>query len=146
MKANPETCRVHYFQYLRFYFRKQFDNNKLLHSTPAKPQENTSQNRSDTYDRVSLNLSDNSLDVVENGKFSIREMGDGSETLSINQTQCDNVSESSMTNHEEDRVMDEVDSSTEATQIEQGTTQTHKEKPPDLGLKIGINRENSILR
>jgi hypothetical protein len=55
----------------------------MLHSTPAKPQENTSQNRSDTYDRVSLNLSDNSLDVVENGKFSIREMGDGSETLLI---------------------------------------------------------------
>jgi hypothetical protein len=50
-----------------------------------------------------------------------------------------------MTNHEEDRVMDEVDSSAEATQIEQGTTQTHKEKLPDLGLKIGINRENSIV-
>lgn len=95
---------------------------------------------------MSLNLSENNLDVAENGMFSIREMGDGSETLSINQTQCDNISESSMTNHEEDRVVDEVDSNTEATQVEQGTTQILKEKPPDLGLKIGINRENSISR
>lgn len=116
----------------------------MIHSTPSKPIDSTK--KSDNSDRVSLNLSENSVDIVENGMFSIREMGDGSETLSVNQITCDSVSESSETNQNEDRNTNE--NTSEMNQNEEQTidttegTQSRKEKPPDKGQQ----REKNLSR
>lgn len=113
----------------------------MIHSTPSKPIDSTK--KSDNLDRVSLNLSENSVDIVENGMFSIREMGDGSETLSVNQITCDSVSESSETNQNEDRNTNE--NTSEMNQNEEQTidttegTQSRKEKPPDKGQQCEKN-------
>ncbi|CAG2255205.1 unnamed protein product [Mytilus edulis] len=73
-------------------------------------------------------------------------MGDGSETLSVNQITCDSVSESSETNQNEDRNTNE--NTSEMNQNEEQTidttegTQSRKEKPPDKGQQ----REKNLSR
>ncbi|VDI64402.1 Hypothetical predicted protein [Mytilus galloprovincialis] len=129
---------------LEDYKSNNYNNDKVIHSTPSKPIDSTK--KSDNSDRVSLNLSENSVDIVENGMFSIREMGDGSETLSVNQITCDSVSESSETNQNEDRNTNE--NTSEMNQNEEQTidttegTQSRKEKPPDKGQQ----REKNLSR
>ncbi|XP_076109472.1 RAB11-binding protein RELCH homolog [Mytilus galloprovincialis] len=138
LEIELDCCKIEKDQLmlqLEDYKSNNYNNDKVIHSTPSKPIDSTK--KSDNSDRVSLNLSENSVDIVENGMFSIREMGDGSETLSVNQITCDSVSESSETNQNEDRNTNE--NTSEMNQNEEQTidttegTQSRKEKPPDKG-------------
>ncbi|CAG2232759.1 RAB11-binding protein RELCH,RAB11-binding protein RELCH homolog [Mytilus edulis] len=147
LEIELDCCKIEKDQLmlqLEDYKSNNYNNDKVIHSTPSKPIDSTK--KSDNSDRVSLNLSENSVDIVENGMFSIREMGDGSETLSVNQITCDSVSESSETNQNEDRNTNE--NTSEMNQNEEQTidttegTQSRKEKPPDKGQQ----REKNLSR
>lgn len=79
------------------------------------------------------------MDTVDNGLFSIREMGDGSETLSIDQQPCD-IDQSPSTNQNEVTNLNSGNQSREANHTDEA--QLPKEKPPNIRVK----RENSFSR
>ncbi|CAC5412344.1 RAB11-binding protein RELCH,RAB11-binding protein RELCH homolog [Mytilus coruscus] len=151
LEIELDCCKIEKDQLmlqLEDYKSNTYNNDKVIHSTPSKPLDSTK--KSDNLDHVSLNLSENSVDIVENGMFSIREMGDGSETLSVNQITCDSVSESSETNQNEDRNTNEntseMDQNVEQTIETTEGTQSLKEKPPDKGQyrEKNLSRKTSV--